>query len=144
MGNNMRSVAIFCLFVGVVVLTAGCTVQTEPKATAPQKSPPIEVKAGDLLKEYASNALAADGKYKGKRIIISGKVDSIRKAPLYGYILQVVSDDPNDLTGIQCILGHKPPPEAEQLKEGDAVKVIGTCDGQVLGQLKISRCELAK
>lgn len=128
------------------VVLAGCTPKAEPKIGPEPVGPQIAVKAGDLLKEYGANALAADGKYKGKRIIVSGKVDSVRKAPLYGYILQLVSEDATDdtLTGIQCILGHEPAPEAAALKEGDKVRVIGTCDGQVVGQLKLAKCVVMK
>lgn len=127
------------------IFIAGCTPpKTEP--APPPTGQEMQVKAGDLIKDYQSNALAADNKYKGKRMTISGKVGSVQKAPLYGYVLQLMPEDAGDfdVTSLTCILGHEPPPEAAALKEGDAVKVTGTCDGEVVGQLKISKCVLAK
>jgi len=127
------------------IFIAGCTPpKTEP--APPPTGQEMQVKAGDLIKDYQSNALAADNKYKGKRMTISGKVGSVQKSGLYGYVLQLMPEEDNDfsLTGLMCILGHEPPPEAAALKEGDAVKVTGTCDGKTVGQLKISRCVLAK
>jgi hypothetical protein len=130
---------------GLLVLAA-CKPPDQPKAGPDPVGPQVSVKADDLLKDYQSNALAADGKYKGKRIVITGKVGSVQKAPLYGYVLQLMPFEANELslTGVTCILGHEPQPEVAQLKEGDSVKVIGTCDGQVVGQLKIAKCLLMK
>jgi hypothetical protein len=135
---------LFCVS-ALIIVTAGCTPpKTEP--APPPTGQEVTIKCGDLMKEYQTNALAADGKYKGKRINVTGKVGSIRKAPLYGYVLDLLPEEGGEFTlaGIQCILGHEPSPEAAALKEGDMVKVTGNFDGPVVGQLKMNKCLVAK
>lgn len=123
----------------------GCQTRTAPVAPA-GGAPDVTVKAGDLLKEYAANALAADGKYKGKVMRVSGKFGTAQKAPLLGYAVQVLPDDAGDLTlsGVQCFIVEAAQDDVAKLQPGQAVTLQGTCDGQVLGQVKLSRCTTVK
>jgi hypothetical protein len=123
----------------------GCKSKTPPKpAAAP--TPAVTVKAGDLLKEYGTNALAADGKYKGKLIQVSGKFDSAQKAPLMGYAAQLLPEDAGDvnLSYVQCFLAESAEPDVAKLQPGQLITLQGTCDGQVVGQVKLSKCTLVK
>ncbi len=40
---------------------------------------PIFVQADELLKEYKSNEVRADGKYKGRRVVVVGGIGDIKK-----------------------------------------------------------------
>jgi hypothetical protein len=106
----------------------------------------IAVKAGAILGEYAANAVAADAKYKGNVIQVSGKFGSAQKAPLLGYAVQVLPDEAGDLTlsGVQCFILQSAEGDVAGLQPGQAVTLKGTCDGQVLGQLKVSKCVIVK
>lgn len=125
---------------------AGCKGHTPPAHTAAAPAPAVKVKAGDLLKEYGANALAADGKYKGKIIEVTGKFGTVQKAPLLGYALQVLPEDATDLNlqGVECFLLESAQADAAKLQAGDTVTVQDTCDGQVVGQVKLSKCSLVK
>ena len=109
-------------------------------------APAATVKAGDLLQEYASNAVAADAKYKGKVLRVTGKFGSAAKAPLMGYAVQVLPEDAGDvnLTGVECFIVESAEADVANLKPGQMVTLQGTCDGQVVGQVKMSKCTVVK
>jgi hypothetical protein len=136
------SVALGLLALGVF----GCQTRTAPPPAAPVK-PVASVKAGDLLNEYSTNAIAADGKYKGKVIQVSGKFGSVQKVPLMGYAVQLQTEDTGDvnLAGIQCFITQAAQDDVGKLQPGQIITLQGVCDGQVaLGQIKLSKCTLAK
>jgi hypothetical protein len=134
--------ALFALVLGL----AGCKTKKPPKSTTPE-TPVATVTAGDLLKEYSGNALAADGKYKGKVIQVTGKFSSVQKMVLVGYVLQLVPEDTGDLNAsmIQCVLPEDAQAAAAQLQPGQKVTIQGTCQGQPIpGQVRMSECRVVQ
>jgi hypothetical protein len=123
----------------------GCQSGTAPPPAAPA-APAATVKAGDLLKEYGANALAADAKYKGKVLQVSGKFGSAQKAPLLGYAVQLLPEDAGDvnLSDVQCFIVESAEADVAKLQAGQMATLQGTCDGQVVGQVKLSKCTLVK
>ena len=123
----------------------GCPTGSGPKAPPPS-GPPVSVKAGDLLTEYGTNAVAADGKYKGKVLRVIGKFGSAQKAPLMGYVVQLLPEDAGDLnlSGVQCVIVDSAQADVAAMQQGQMVTLEGTCDGQVLGQVKMSKCTVVK
>jgi hypothetical protein len=121
----------------------GCGNRTEPTAAG---TADVTIKAGDLLKEYSTNAVAADGKYKGKVLKVSGKFGSAQNAPLLGYVVQLLPEEAADvnLTEVQCFIVESAQADVGKLKPGQAITMQGTCDGQVLAQVKLSKCTLVK
>jgi putative nucleic acid binding protein len=140
----MRLVSLATLFVLILGLL-GCRTRTAPPAAAPA-APVVTVKAGDLLQEYGGNAVAADAKYKGKLIQVSGKFGSAQKAPLLGYAVQLLPEDAPDVnvSYVQCFIVESAQEDVAKLQPEQMVTIQGTCDGQVLGQVKLSQCLLVK
>jgi hypothetical protein len=104
------------------------------------------VTAGDLLKEFSGNALAADGKYKGKVIQVAGKFSSVQKTLLV-YTLQLMPEDAGDLNTsmVVCTLTEEGQAAAAQLQPGQKVTVQGTCEGQMIpGQVRMSQCRVVQ
>jgi hypothetical protein len=132
-------------FLALALGLLGCGGRT-PVNTAPPPAATTTVKAGDLLKEYGANAVAADLKYKGKPLQVSGKFGTAQKAPLLGYAVQVLPEDAEDLnlSGVECFILESEKEEVAKLKPGDKVTLQGTCDGQVVGQIKLSKCTIIK
>src|SRR5262245_39102473 len=99
----MKSV-ILCAAVLALFALAGC--EAKEKKSPPPSGEAVPVKAGELLNEYAGNAVAADGKYKGKLLRITGKFSSASKAPLMGYAVMLVGEDAPDVntSGVQCFI----------------------------------------
>ncbi len=133
--------ALFALILGLL----GCRTGTTPTA-GPSAASVTTVKAGDLLKEYSANAVAADAKYKGKLIQVTGKFSSAQKAPLLGYAVQLLPEDAPDVnvSYVQCFIVESAQEDVAKLQPEQMIALQGTCDGQVLGQVKISQCSLVK
>ena len=140
----MRLVSLATLFALILGLL-GCRTRTAPKA-GPSAEPFATVKAGDLLQEYSTNAVAADAKYKGKLIRVSGKFGSAQKAPLLGYAVQLLPEDAPDVnvSYVQCFIVESAQEDVAKLQPEQMIALQGTCDGQVLGQVKLSQCLLVK
>jgi hypothetical protein len=141
MKHLVRCLLLFAVILGL----AGCKTRSTG-AAAPPAEPPPKVKAGDLLKEYAANAVAADKKYKGKLLQVTGKFGSVTKAPLFGYSLDLVPEDAAEgsLTSIQCFLADTAEDDVAKLQAGQAITVQGTCDGQIAPVIKLSKCTIVK
>jgi hypothetical protein len=140
----IRLVCRFALF-ALVLCLFGCKTRTSPPPATPP-TPAATVKAGALLQEYATNAVAADAKYKGQFIQVSGKFGTAQKAPLFGYAVQLLPEDAGDFTAssVQCFILEAAKEDVANLQPGQMISLQGTCDGQVIGQVKLSKCTLVK
>jgi hypothetical protein len=144
--NSPMKHLVRCLLLFAVILgLAGCKTRSTG-AAAPPAEPPPKVKAGDLLKEYGSNAVAADKKYKGKIIQVTGKFGSVQKAPILGYSLELVAEDAAEgsVSSVQCFLSDAAEDDVAKLQAGQAITVQGTCDGQYAPVVKLSKCTIVK
>jgi hypothetical protein len=135
---------VACAVLLTLTLTLlGCQ-KTKPPAPAAPVAPAVTVKAGDLLEEYGSNAAAADTKYKGKIIQVSGKAGQVQNLPLLGYVLTLYGDDSGDagMTGVQAIMAESATNDVAKVTKGQTVTVQGKCDMGTLGQVKMSQCTI--
>jgi hypothetical protein len=143
----MRLACCAALF-SLTLTLVGCGKKHTAVNTAPAATPPVVVKAGDLLKEYAANGIAADAKYKGKLVQVSGKFGATSKVPLKGWAVQVLPEDGGEEGGVanvECFLLESAQADVGTLKQGDPITLQGLCDGQVaLGQVVLSRCSVVK
>jgi hypothetical protein len=132
---------LFALMLGLL----GCRTRTAPP-TGASAAPAVTAKAGELLTEYSTNAVAADAKYKGKLLQVSGKFGSAQKAPLLGYAVQLLPEDASDVntSAVQCFIVESAEADVAKLQPGQMITIQGTCDGQVLSQVKLSKCSLVK
>jgi len=109
----------------------------EPKVTY------VKVGAGELLKEFESNELAGDAKYKGKNLEISGKVAAI-DTDLWDedkYILNIGTGDEFEFLYVNC--HDMDSSELAKLEVGQSVTVRGEFDdGGDLG-VEVADCTLA-
>ena len=123
---------------------AGCP-NTKSNAPPPN-STPIAVKAGELLTEYGTNAVGADAKYKGKLVRVTGKFGGAQSVPLYGYAVQLLPEESGDaaLSGVQCFILEEAKSDVANMQPGQIVTLEGTCDGQAIGQIKMTRCKVVK
>lgn len=105
--------------------------------------PDVTVKAGAILKEFEANELAADEKYKGKVLKVSGKVAKVDTDFLDEdtYILQVGTGSDFEVFTVNC--NGAPKDQLASLKPGDPVTVIGAFDdGGDLG-IELDDCRVA-
>jgi hypothetical protein len=132
-------------FVAAFLILAGCQNKTPPPPTS-APTPELHVKAGDLMKDFGGNGIAAEAKYKGKVIAVTGKFGSVQKAPLLGFVVQLLPEDAGDvnLSAVQCPLVESAKEEVGKMQEGQTITLIGTCEGQTVGQIKMSKCWIGK
>jgi hypothetical protein len=124
----------------VLLPSLGC--QSGTGKAPPPSGPALVVSAGEMLKEYGANAVAADAKYKGKLVRVTGKFGTAQKAPLLGYAVQVLPEEAGDvnLSGVECFVTDAAHADVGRFQPGQMVTLEGTCDGQVVGQVKMTKC----
>lgn len=92
----------------------------------------IIIRAGELIKEYRENP-AAENKYKGKLMSVSGQISGMLKTPGYAWISvrgegNFSSSDPDPL-GIGCIFAEPDKINSDDLKTSRKVTIVGKNDG---------------
>lgn len=104
--------------------------QATPAEVTPAPTPvqAIDITAAQLYKEYDENELAADDKYKGKILRVSGKVSSIDQDILNSLYVTLETGDYN-IFSIQCYFDDSKRQQLTALKKGGKATIIGRCDG---------------
>lgn len=86
----------------------------------------VTVTASQLYSEYKQNELAANNKYKGKKIEVSGTIFSIEK--MFGQ--KFITLNTGDIIGkVQCFLNNSEISKAVNLTVGQQISLIGKKDG---------------
>lgn len=118
-----------------VALALACNSQPGPGGSgSPGASAAVDVviDAEALLKEYKDNEAAADQKYKGKVVQISGVVGEIRQSPSAQIYVTVGTGAAFELPMAQCFFDVSAAAKAATLKKGDPVTIKGRVDGLIL------------
>jgi len=101
---------------------AGCT-----PAPAPQQ--PLEVTAGDLRAAWEANKLAAESRYGGRLLDVTGVVGGIGRDNLGKAYMIITDGGPYAVWGVQCMFDPRNEAPLTSLHKGQVVKVRGVCDG---------------
>ena len=117
--------------------------QQEQKQAAEAKKTPITVSPATLLAEYKANEVAADGKYKGKWLRLQGPVDKIAKDITDTIYVTFKSGERFEILSVQCFFDDKFTAKAAQLSPGQAITVIGKCNGK-FGNVLVKDCEFVE
>jgi len=103
---------------------------TQTQNTAPAE-PPIEITAIALYDEFEENQVAAEQKYKGKTLIVSGTVDSIGTDILNTPYVSLRSSN-EFLTAVQCMFDRSDSNALVSLKKDQKIKLSGTVSSKLL------------
>ena len=102
------------------------------------KSGCIEVSARALLKEYENNEPAAQAKYKGKRVAITGVVESVALDLFDNPFVSISGGERFAFQTIHC------EPEndkaANRLNKGQKILAIGSVGSEVIGSVMLEDC----
>ena len=118
------------------------TKASKPKATPKPTAKAMNVKAGQILKEFDENEAAADGKYKGKTFRVTGIVGKVDTELIDDnqYIIQVGSGSDYEFTYVNC--NDISSSVAAKVNKGAKVSVLGEFDdGGDLG-VELKDCSL--
>ncbi len=93
--------------------------------------------ADQLFERYEANEIDADQAFKGRRVMISGEIDSIGKEILgRPYVTFKVAR--SRLSSVQAVFVNEN--DLRTMHRGEFVTAICTVDGKTLGNVLASRC----
>ncbi|MGS1028816.1 OB-fold protein [Burkholderia glumae] len=111
--------------------SASDTTPTSDQPSASALPPPIEISAVDLYNAYKANEVAADAKYKGKQIKITGIVGTIGKDVMDDPYITLVAV--NDFETVNVYFSKARIDDLSKLNKGDSISVTCKGSGMVLG-----------
>jgi hypothetical protein len=115
------------------------------KASAVASAPkPIAVTAVQICADYGTNQIAADEKWKGKRVAVTGTISNIGKDFMDDSFVALSDGQEFSLGGLQANFGKGSNDVIGQLRKGQKVTIEGTVEGisvtsLMLGDPKIVR-----
>lgn len=108
----------------------------KPKEAVPQ----VTVTSAVLAKDYSENEVAADDKYKGKLIEISGKVTGVDNGITDNEFIVKLSDGEYDFSGPWCYMKPSEKEEVIAIKKGQQVTLIGEGNSATIGSPMLKDC----
>ena len=110
--------------------------------TASVESPtPIAVTARQLNEDYERNEVAADAKYVGNYVMLTGAIYSVTEA-VGKYDVKLETDDFISVTNIVCKVDKDEEATILTLAAGDTVTVLGNVSGKSVFDINLRDCSL--
>jgi hypothetical protein len=110
----------------------------EPEKTAPE----VTITSANLSKEYSENEVAADQKYKGKIIEVSGKITSVDNGISDNEMIVRLSDGKYDINNAWCYTQESERDKVLTFKKGQQVTLIGKGDSATLNSPVLKDCRV--
>lgn len=98
----------------------------------------LQLQSVELYWEYEMNSIAADVKYKGKVLSVTGVIMDIGR-DIYGHAYILLFGNPP--FGVQCFFPKHNESMIAQLTIGEEVTVLGVCDGYIVNVI-LTGCEI--
>ena len=128
------------LLMVVLLLVSGCNIGQEGQRQTAKKieaqSVSYQMTSVALYQEYDANQVAADQKYKGKVLEVSGPILRIGK-DIMDVPYVILNGD--GLSGIQCSFANEN--EVAKLGNNQQITVHGQCDGMII-DVQLEGCTL--
>ncbi|KPF98187.1 hypothetical protein IP86_12065 [Rhodopseudomonas sp. AAP120] len=139
--NNTALRHLFSLFAlaAFAILAAGSLDTDTDTRQIQSQSPSYTLSADQLYYEYNANEVAADAKYKGKVVVISGVIQSIGKDILDSAF--IVVGGKGFLDGAQCMFTKAEESAVARLAKGQRVSVKGEVSGK-MGNVLLKKCSM--
>lgn len=115
---------------------AGAALEAERarNEAAAARAPDLAVHPSTLVREYDGNEVAADMRYKGKRLQLSGVVDDIGKDFMGTIYVTLMSS--HDFRSVQIYFSDAHANRVANLRQGSQITVVGKCTG-LMGNVHI-------
>jgi len=134
--KHVQSLVILALF----GLLAVGSIDTDTDTKKVQSlAPSYTLSADQLYREYDSNEVAADAKYKGKVVIVSGTIQDIGKDIMDN--AYIVIGGQGFLDGVQCTFTAAEQSSVARLSKGQQVRVKGEVAGK-MGNVLVNKSSL--
>jgi len=96
------------------------------------------VSVAELISAYEGNEVAADRRYKGQSLVVSGVVDNVGKDIINTMYVALKGEG---VWGVQCMFDDSHENQLAGLSKGDRVTLTGTCQGK-MGNVILRDCDL--
>jgi len=137
--NLKKHIASLVGIVVFVILTAGSFDTDKDTQEVQSQAASYTVSADELSSEYNSNEVAADAKYKGKIVIVSGTIQDIGKDFMDD--AYIVIGGSGFLDGVQCSFTKGEQSSVARLSKGQEVTVKGEVAGK-MGNVQVNKASL--
>ncbi len=116
--------------------------QSETKQTAKEEEV-LEVDYNVLHQDYQENAIAADAKYKGKILKLTGPVDDINREIAGNPYITFKVGDQYSFKNVRITFKKAEEQKVSTLKKGQSVTIKGKCTGLLLTTtVSLNDCEI--
>ena len=115
---------------------------TTPTTRAPEYD--YEIDASVLYDEYNRNEIAADAKYKNKKLQITGVINNIGSDIMGSVYITLSIGEEYSITDVQCYFDSKAEIEkVSTLEKGQTVTLLGVGDGKTFNVL-VKKCKIVE
>lgn len=114
----------------------------QPQNNTEQQQTYTRITASDLATEYKANQVAADEKYKGKTIEVSGTIYNIGKDILDAPYVTLNGVDM--VTNIQCMFDKSDQSQLSSLSKDTKIVLRGKVSGQVVFNVLMNNCSIVQ
>ncbi len=121
-GTRIHAAVIFAF----LVILAACETESGIAKAILEEAPEFRITAVELVAEYESDESAANEKYKGKVIVVTGVVSSIYRGFLYTPYVELEA-------GVRCNFSDTEDAAMLALSEGQTISMKGQGDGVLIG-----------
>jgi len=136
---KLGKIALGCMVVLALFSIQGCTETDVATQQVKNVEPAFTLKAKTLFSEYKANEVAADAKYKGKIVVINGKIQDIGKDVMDQAYIVVGGSGLMD--GVQCTFSKGENDSVASLSKGQIVSVKGEVAGK-MGNVLLNKASL--
>lgn len=107
-----------------------------------KKGEPLSLTASELYQAYEDNEVAADKKYKGTTIEVSGIIQEIAKDIVDKEPYVALKAGGNELATVRCYFPKERENTVAQLSKGQKVTIEGKCEGKNITAVVLKGCSL--
>ena len=117
-------------------------VYNKPHRDFERAEPDLVLSAADLYNDFILDEAAAEAKYAGKVVLISGEVAAVEQADDMVIVSFVFTDGMFGGEGVRCTMLENHHAHALQLSPGDKIAVKGYCTGFTGMDVIVEHCSL--
>ena len=111
---RLKIIYLGALLTTLLAILAGCETETGIAKSIVDEEPEFRITAAQISAEYASNESAANDRYKGKVIEVTGVISKIYRGFLYTPYVELAA-------GVRCNFSDNEDPVMLTLSEGQAI-----------------------
>ena len=140
-------ILVGCLGIGGCIALIGFGVKSAADADEKNRQEVVNaqataIDAETLHAEYKANEVAADKKYKGKVLEVTGTVKEIKKDVFNHPCVLMELNQNQFMSSVDCRFPDTAQAQLGNLRKGDQITVRGRCEGMLISAVQLKDCIL--